>query len=81
MKALLSAAVLALGLAAASPANAVPVANPADAAPAAAGRAVEHVHYRYRGYYAYDFGPRFVYVPRVYGYYYAPRYRSYRHRY
>ena len=81
MKALLSAAVLAAGIAAASPANALPVASPAGATPAAAGSAVEQIHYRYRGYYAYDFGPRFVYVPRVYGYYFAPRYRNYRHRY
>jgi hypothetical protein len=78
MKALLTATVLALAVAVASPANALPAANPADVKPAAAVSAVDQVHYRNRGYAYYDYGPRFVYVPRVYGYYYAPRYRYYR---
>lgn len=80
MRALLIAAAIAFAALVAAPAGAAPLATPSSTTVVATtpSVAVEPVHYRYRrGYYYY--GPRFVYVPRVYGYYYAPRHHYYRH--
>jgi hypothetical protein len=81
MKLLLTAVTLALGLLAAAPANAVPSTNAVAVVAAAETAPVEPVHYYgYRRGYAYGYiAPRFVYVPRVYGFYVGPRY-GYRYR-